>query len=82
MRPQPKQLDPLDPSFPEHKNATTQAWERAYRHSLFVTSTAHSCLNCEHWLDDGQICGLFKIRPPAEVIVFSCGESWEDQIPF
>ncbi len=40
-----------------------------------------SCLNCEAW-DGEETCTLFKARPPARVIVFSCGEQWLGQIPF
>ena len=52
-----------------------------------------SCLNCRHFgsndnLGPGdphgtpEICGIYKARPPAEVIVYSCGPSWESDIPF
>ncbi len=42
----------------------------------------HSCLNCESWHDKTEICVLFKMKPPARVIVFSCGEQWLGEIPF
>lgn len=63
------------------KSADTLAWERLHKNALYVSSLAHSCLNCEHWGDDEDACLLFKVRPPAQVIVFSC-EAWDDRIPF
>lgn len=41
-----------------------------------------SCLNCESWDDKTETCLLFKTKPPARVIVFSCGEQWLGEIPF
>lgn len=41
-----------------------------------------SCLNCDSWAKDGtEVCNKYKARPPADVIVFSCGQ-WEADIPF
>ena len=41
-----------------------------------------SCLNCESWDGKTEICLHFKTKPPAQVIVFSCGEQWLGEIPF
>jgi hypothetical protein len=40
-----------------------------------------SCLNCDHWGSETDMCGKFEVKPPAEVIVFSCPE-WFPDIPF
>ena len=41
-----------------------------------------NCINCAHWSGaKTEICGLFKMRPPATVIVTGCNEH-TDNIPF
>lgn len=42
-----------------------------------------TCITCEHWKKEEEICNKFGIRPPACVIVDGC-EYYEDndQIPF
>lgn len=43
-----------------------------------------SCLNCIHFRESaGEICGLYKARPPARIIAFGC-PSYDDvdEIPF
>lgn len=45
-----------------------------------------SCRNCEHWLEGPpdnkmQVCGLYKCRPPTDIIVSGC-DSHSDNIPF
>ena len=39
-----------------------------------------SCLQCLHWKEKEEICGLFKQRPPAKVIVVGCEK--HEFIPF
>lgn len=41
-----------------------------------------SCLNCDAWNDKTETCVLFKMNPPAHIIVFSCGKQWLGKIPF
>lgn len=41
-----------------------------------------SCLNCDSFRQETETCALFKMRPPARVIVFSCGYRWVGEIPF
>jgi hypothetical protein len=41
-----------------------------------------SCINCESWDSKIETCLHFKMKPPAKVIVFSCGEQWLGEIPF
>lgn len=41
-----------------------------------------SCVSCLNFNPTTEICMLANQRPPARVIVFSCGEKWEKDIPF
>ena len=50
-------------------------------HGFFKT-----CANCSHWIEGPphnrqQLCGLFKQRPPTNIIVSGCPEH-SDNIPF
>lgn len=49
---------------------------------LLDRQVLQSCLNCEAWDPKTETCKLFKMKPPARVIVFSCGEQWLGEIPF
>jgi len=40
-----------------------------------------SCVNCDNFNDEKEICNLFKQRPPARVIAHGC-EKWAELIPF
>lgn len=40
-----------------------------------------SCLTCDFWEQTNEICGMFKQRPPARIIVLGCSEH-SDEIPF
>jgi hypothetical protein len=53
-----------------------QLHEKMVRHNLLP-----SCVNCEHWQKKPEVCGFYGARPPAEVIVWGCGE-WQATIPF
>ena len=56
---------------------------RVIMHKEFLDRQAlQSCLNCEEWNDKTETCELFKMKPPARVIVFSCGAQWLGKIPF
>ena len=41
-----------------------------------------SCVNCAKFNPELEICKMVNQRPPARIIVFSCGEQWEIDIPF
>lgn len=41
-----------------------------------------SCITCEHWKPDMEVCGLVMMRPPAEVIALGCPCWQDDLIPF
>lgn len=43
-----------------------------------------SCINCDFFNKEAEICKIVNRRPPAQVIVFGC-KSWynnKDEIPF
>jgi hypothetical protein len=49
---------------------------------LILYQSLHSCLNCENFDKPLNKCEKFGTTPPAEIIVFSCGMDWKDDIPF
>lgn len=57
------------------------AWEEyAKRSHNFLYM---SCLNCDHFNEEKELCKLVNQRPPARVIAFGC-KAWQDidEIPF
>lgn len=40
-----------------------------------------SCLGCNHFKEETEVCKLAGKRPPARVIVTGC-PSWEELLPF
>ena len=66
---------------------TTQAYQALHKDLIFH-QRFQSCLNCVHWYPapkgtaQGEMCLLYKARPPAETLVYSCGQGWEPDIPF
>jgi hypothetical protein len=49
---------------------------------LLDRQVLQSCLNCDFFCHESETCALFKMKPPARVIVFSCGDQWLGEIPF
>lgn len=49
---------------------------------MMHTGLLPSCFTCEHFDRKVDRCDKFSIRPPAEVIIFSCGKDWSWDIPF
>jgi len=41
-----------------------------------------SCANCGNWDNKTPKCTLFGTVPPIEVILYSCGKPWVEDIPF
>lgn len=41
----------------------------------------HSCVSCQHFSEEKELCCLFNARPPARVIAFGC-ERWMEEPPF
>lgn len=55
----------------------------ALHKSLVKNDSFPSCINCVNFTVHQTQCLKFKMQPPADVIVFSCGiEHWEADIPF
>lgn len=48
-----------------------------------VEASVHSCLTCEHFDHQGELCKLTdpRQRPPAKIIAFGCS-AWEADLPF
>lgn len=40
-----------------------------------------SCINCEHFNEEKELCSMFNARPPARIIALGC-EHHIDEIPF
>ena len=48
--------------------------------NAFMDAT-RTCITCDHWQANTEICGLYNARPPAKIIAFGC-ESYINEIPF
>ena len=66
---------PLSP----HEQLEAAGQRRVFQ-MLLDNHVIRSCLNCEHWTDNQ--CALYKSVPPPKVIMFSCVEEWEPDVPF
>lgn len=40
-----------------------------------------SCLTCQHFTEESEVCGLAGERPPARVIAMGCGK-YQEEPPF
>ena len=60
---------------------TPEAFELIVKDAL-ARGTFHSCVSCMHYNHKVETCFKWQMKPPAKVIVFSCGKDWEDDIPF
>ena len=53
----------------------------------FLTQKLHkkgivtSCLSCDHFIHEGEICGLVGESPPLEIKVKACPK-WRSKLPF
>lgn len=65
----------------EFKKTAREDGEKVHRF-LIASEAFKSCLNCDHWDAKVEQCKKYNARPPAETIVFSCGNAWEAFIPF
>ena len=60
---------------------TTEQKDNVFR--TFVNQNiVQSCINCAKFNPHKELCTLAHRRPPARVIVFSCGKEWKEDIPF
>jgi len=65
----------------DFKSAVDREVERHIKNPLAFPF--QNCLNCVHWKDKEDLCGLYNKKPPAEIIVYSC-PSYADtgEIPY
>ena len=68
-------------SYADFRSALDQAIERIIHDP--ISMPYQNCLNCKHWKLTDDICGLYKAKPPTEILIYSC-PSYEDDmnIPF
>ena len=55
---------------------------RSFQEKLLEHDMLHSCVNCENFNFKTDTCDKFKMKPPTDIIVFSCGPDWTGGIPF
>lgn len=58
-----------------------QAKRIDFQKQIITHQVWSSCLNCEEWDKKQELCGLFKAKPPLEVVVHGCPQ-WYGEIPF
>lgn len=59
----------------------TQAVTMAVKEQL--DAATRTCVNCERFNQEKELCGIYNARPPAAVIVIGCEKHKEiDDIPF
>jgi hypothetical protein len=46
-----------------------------------LSKATRTCINCELFIENVELCGKFKVRPPARIIALGC-DNHEDTIPF
>lgn len=64
-------------------NRMTDAARNLLHEELIQFQIVRSCLNCESFIDSTGECTYFQnMKPPPKVVVFSCGEHWENRCPF
>lgn len=44
-------------------------------------TATRTCLTCDHFHEQKELCGLYGQRPPARIIAFGC-PSYVNEIPF
>ena len=55
---------------------------RIQQEKLLEHDLQHSCVNCCHFDFNADKCDKFNMKPPTDIIVFSCGPDWVGNIPF
>ncbi len=69
----------------EYKLTQHQPNHDAFYREMIARQVFSSCINCINFSkpkDKPAICLLYKVTPPPEVIVFSCGAAYEGDLPF
>lgn len=42
-----------------------------------------NCLNCMEWKREEDICGKYNLKPPTEILIYSCPDYKDDgEIPY
>lgn len=73
----------LEITMTRHEKLKQIANARAIMHQEFLDQQVlRSCLNCDSFRQETETCTFFNARPPAKVIVLSCGDAWIGEIPF
>lgn len=62
------------------KEVDVIAGEVAKRVAETIRASVPTCVQCSHWHEKDELCGLWLARPPAKVIAFGC-EKYE-HMPF
>ncbi len=56
---------------------------KAVRDIVKYKDAYQNCLNCEHFIEQTEICKLANARPPARIIVYGCPKHCDkEQVPF
>lgn len=63
-------------------NEGTEAFGWYLAQMLADAGVFRNCLTCGHWLGEQEQCGLYKSRPPANIIVTGCESHTDIEIPF
>ena len=58
----------------------SQTWT-THQKRLLEYQIWHSCLNCEDWHEEKNVCVRFEVTPPPATIVHGC-VYWLASIPF
>lgn len=58
-----------------------QKASKLFQETALLRNMWRSCVNCDKWDKERQICAKANARPPAEIIAIAC-ECWESYMPF
>lgn len=63
-----------------------QAWlelQSTLVKNITYSNPFQNCLNCQHWEFGNDQCGLYKAKPPTEILIYSCPDHKDNNdIPF
>lgn len=68
---------------PKTRHEAAATIQLAITNALERTHLYQSCINCENFVEQKELCLLANKRPPVRILVFGC-EAWveRDSIPF
>lgn len=67
--------------IPLRERISVPAADALFR-ELIRSQVIRSCANCDAMNTTTNVCQTFKLQPPVNTMVFSCGDHWEPMIPF